>query len=114
MFDRVKSMFQTIDAVELSRLIESGEVPRVVDVRTATEVSRGTISGALHIELSTLPARLSELDSDSTIVVVCQSGARSAQACAYLAERGFGRACNLGGGIAGWVRAGLPLNGLDR
>ena len=26
-----------------------------LDVRTAPEVSRGTISGALHIELSTLP-----------------------------------------------------------
>jgi rhodanese-related sulfurtransferase len=107
-------MFHTIDAVELSRLIESGEPPRVVDVRTAAEVSRGTINGALHIELSTLPARLSELDSGSPIVVVCQSGARSAQACAYLAERGFRRAHNLGGGIAGWVRAGLPLNGPDR
>jgi rhodanese-related sulfurtransferase len=107
-------MFQTIDAVELKRLIESGEAPRVVDVRTAPEVSRGTISGAMHIELSTLPARLSDLDSDATVVVVCQSGARSAQACAYLAERGFARACNLGGGIAGWVRAGLPLNGPER
>jgi rhodanese-related sulfurtransferase len=107
-------MFQTIDAVELSRLIESGEAPRVVDVRTPAEVARGTISGALNIELSTLPARLSELDSDAPVVVVCQSGARSAQACAYLAERGFRRASNLGGGIAGWTRAGLPLNGLDR
>jgi rhodanese-related sulfurtransferase len=104
-------MFQTIDAVELSRLIQSGEVPRVIDVRTPAEVARGTISGALHIELSTLPARLSELDSDASVVVVCQSGARSAQACAYLAERGFRRACNLGGGIAGWMQAGLPLNG---
>jgi rhodanese-related sulfurtransferase len=107
-------MFQTIDAVELSRLIQSGEAPRVVDVRTPAEVARGTIRGALNIELSTLPARLSELDSDAPVVVVCQSGARSAQACAYLAERGFRRACNLGGGIAGWIRAGLPLNERDR
>jgi rhodanese-related sulfurtransferase len=107
-------MFQTIDAVELSRLIQSGEATRVVDVRTPAEVARGTIRGALNIELSTLPARLSELDSDAPVVVVCQSGARSAQACAYLAERGFRRACNLGGGIAGWMRAGLPLNERDR
>ena len=107
-------MFQTIDVAELRRLQESGQAPQVVDVRTAAEVSRGTIGGALHIELSTLPARLSELDSDAPVVVFCQSGARSAQACAYLAERGFRRAFNLGGGLAGWVRAGLPLNGLDR
>ena len=93
-------MFQTIDAVELSRLIQSGEAPRVVDVRTPAEVARGTISGALNIELSTLPARLSELDSDGPVVVVCQSGARSAQACAYLAERGFRRASPAGCGQA--------------
>jgi rhodanese-related sulfurtransferase len=107
-------MFQTIDAAELKRLLEDGEPPTVVDVRTPGEVSRGTISGALHIELSTLPARLSELDSDAPFVVICQSGARSAQACAYLAQRGFGWATNLGGGIAGWVRASLSLNGLNR
>jgi rhodanese-related sulfurtransferase len=107
-------MFQTIDPAELRRLLEGGQPPTVVDVRTAGEVSRGTIGGARHIGLSTLPARLSEFDSDAPVVVICQSGARSAQACAYLAQRGFGWASNLGGGIAGWVRAGLPLNGLDR
>lgn len=107
-------MFQTIDAAELRRLLESGQAPQLVDVRTTGEVAGGTIGGALHIELSSLPSRLSELDGDAPIVVICQSGARSAQACAYLAQRGFGRTCNLGGGIAGWVRAGLPLNGLGR
>ena len=107
-------MFQTIDVAELRRLQESGEAPQVVDVRTAAEVSRGTIGGAKHIELSTLPARVAELDSGARVVVVCQSGARSGQACAYLAQRGFARACNLDGGIAAWVRAGLPLNGPER
>jgi rhodanese-related sulfurtransferase len=103
-------MFQTIDAAELHRLLESGQAPRLVDVRTAGEVSAGTINGALHMELSTLPSRLDELDRDAPIVVICHSGARSAQACGYLAQRGFGRACNLAGGVAGWVSAGLPLN----
>ncbi|MGH8713015.1 MAG: rhodanese-like domain-containing protein [Casimicrobiaceae bacterium] len=107
-------MVQTIDAAELKRRLDGGEPPRIVDVRTADEVSRGTIAGALHIELATLPARLSELDADMPLVVVCQSGARSAQASGWLAQRGFGRVCNLGGGIAGWVRSGLPLKGLDR
>ena len=107
-------MFQTIDVAELRRLQQSGQPPRVVDVRTAAEVSRGTIGGAQHIELSTLPARLFELDSGAPVVLICQSGARSAQACAYLAQRGFASACNLAGGIAAWVGAGLPLNGLDR
>lgn len=107
-------MFQTIDVAELRRLQESGQAPRVVDVRTAAEVTRGAIGGAKHIELSTLPSRVAELDSGAPVVLVCQSGARSAQACAYLVQRGFASACNLDGGIAAWVRAGLPLNGPER
>jgi rhodanese-related sulfurtransferase len=108
------AMFQTIDAVQLQRLLETAPAPRVVDVRTAAEVSRGTIDGALHIELSTLPARLPELDPEAPVVLICQSGARSAQACGYLAQHGFGHASNLAGGIAAWMRAGLPLTGPKR
>lgn len=107
-------MFQTIDAAELRSLLEAEQAPQLVDVRTAGEVAGGTIGGALHIELSSLPSRLSELDGDAPIVLICHSGARSAQACAYLAQRGFSRPFNLAGGISGWVRAGLPLNGLGR
>lgn len=107
-------MFETIDATELRHRLDSAHPPRIVDVRTASEVARGTIAGATHIELSTLPARHSELDRDSPVVFICQSGARSGQACAYLSQRGFSRAGNLAGGIAGWVGAGMPLNGLDR
>jgi rhodanese-related sulfurtransferase len=107
-------MFQSIDSAELHRRLERGAAPRLIDVRNAGEVSRGTIDGALHIELSTLPSRLDELDPEAPVVLICHSGARSGQACAYLAQRGFSRACNLAGGIAGWVSAGLPLNGRQR
>lgn len=107
-------MFQTIDPARLQQLLETGPAPRVVDVRSAAEVSHGTIGGALHIELSALPARLSELDREAPLVLICQSGARSAQACGYLAQQGFGHASNLAGGIAAWVRAGLPLQGPER
>ncbi|HEY2862504.1 MAG TPA: rhodanese-like domain-containing protein [Casimicrobiaceae bacterium] len=107
-------MFETIDATELRRRLDGACPPRIVDVRTAPEVARGTITGATHIELSTLPARHPELDRDSPVVFICQSGARSGQACAYLAQRGFTHACNLAGGIAGWMSAGMPLSELDR
>jgi rhodanese-related sulfurtransferase len=81
----------------------------LIDVRTAAEIARGVIPGALHIELSALPARSSELDRDAPCVLHCLSGARSAQGCAYLAQRGFRRLDHLDGGIAAWARAGLPV-----
>ena len=102
-------MFQTVDAAQLKALLEGDDPPRVVDVRTAAELARGTIAGAQHIELGTLPANVDAFDPGAPVVLICQSGARSAQACAWMDQRGFQRVYNLGGGIAGWMRAGMSV-----
>ena len=102
-------MFQILDAAQLKVLLEGEDRPRVLDVRTAGEFARGTIAGAQHVELGTLPAKADAFDPGSPVVLVCQSGGRSAQGCAWMDQRGFQRVYNLGGGIAGWTRAGLPL-----
>jgi rhodanese-related sulfurtransferase len=97
-----------IDPAQLEQLRQDGSVT-VLDVRTEAEVARGLIGGAKHIPLNILPGRYQELDPQGVLVVYCQSGARSAQACAWLAERGFARVHNLQGGVLAWARAGLPL-----
>jgi rhodanese-related sulfurtransferase len=102
-------MFQTIDAAGLSAMLGEQTPPQLVDVRTQAEVARGVIAGARHIELATLPARLAELDPEMPCVIYCLSGARSVQACTFLTQRGYARLYHLQGGIAAWVRAGLPL-----
>jgi rhodanese-related sulfurtransferase len=97
-----------IDAAELDRLRAGGPVV-LVDVRTDAEVARGMIAGAMHIPLHTLPMRQAELAANATTVVYCQSGGRSAQACAWLGQQGFGQVFNLAGGITGWLREGRPI-----
>jgi rhodanese-related sulfurtransferase len=103
-------MFQTVDAAQLKALLEGDERPRLIDVRTTAEFARGTITGAQHVELSTLPANVGALDPGAPVVLVCQSGGRSSQACAFLDQHGFQRVYNLGGGIAGWIRTGFPIS----
>jgi rhodanese-related sulfurtransferase len=98
-----------IDAAELEQLRRAGTVT-LLDVRTDPEVARGFIAGARHVPLNQLPARYEELDPQALTVVYCQSGARSAQACAWLAEHGFERVRNLQGGIVAWTHSGLPLS----
>jgi rhodanese-related sulfurtransferase len=98
-----------LDPAGLHALLDSAVPPQLVDVRSAAEVGRGVIAGAKHIELAALPARAGELDAAAPCVLYCLSGARSAQACALLAQRGFQRLYHLDGGIAAWVKAGLPL-----
>jgi len=102
-------MYQSLDPVRLQTLLQSAAPPRLIDVRSVTEISRGAIPGAMHIELSALPERAAELDPEAPCVLYCLSGARSAQGCAYLAQRGFQRLYHLDGGIAAWAKAGLPV-----
>ena len=98
-----------IDREGFERLRSAGPVT-LLDVRTDAEIARGVIAGARHIPLNQLPERYIELDPDAELVVYCQSGGRSASACAWLAERGFARVHNLAGGVVAWVRDGQPLS----
>jgi rhodanese-related sulfurtransferase len=98
-----------IDVAELERLRQPGPVT-LLDVRTDPEIARGMIAGAHHIPLNLLPSRYMELDPAAVTVIYCQSGARSAQACAWLADKGFEQVFNLQGGVSAWLRSGLPLS----
>lgn len=75
---------------------------RFVDVRLPREYEIARIEGTSLLPLHELPQRFEELDRDEELVVMCHHGIRSAQAVAFLRQRGFARARNLAGGIAAW------------
>jgi rhodanese-related sulfurtransferase len=102
-------MYQSLDPTGLQALLASEPSMRLIDVRGPAEVARGMIPGAQHIELGALAARVDEFDPDAPLVLYCLSGARSAQGCAWFAQRGFQRLYHLHGGIAAWMKAGLPV-----
>jgi len=81
---------------------------RVIDVRQMQEIAMGTVPRAEALPLHTLPARIHELSPAEKLVIVCRSGARSAQACMYLQQQGFSDVYNLRGGMMGWMQNGLP------
>jgi rhodanese-related sulfurtransferase len=95
--------------------IEVAQVPdplpdgvTVLDVREQVEWQHGRIDGALHIPLTEIPDRAGELPVDQQLLIVCKVGGRSAQATAFLREKGF-EAINLAGGMIDWVDAGRPM-----
>jgi rhodanese-related sulfurtransferase len=85
----------------------------LIDVRTEGEVLRGVIDGAIHIPLHLLPLRAADIPQDKPVVIYCNSGARSAQACAFMAAKGFENMHNLSGGIMAWARSGKPISALS-
>ena len=76
----------------------------VIDVREPDEFvgPLGHIHGAKLIPLGQLGQRLGELPRDRPLVMVCRSGARSAQATVILQRVGFPQVANLNGGMLRW------------
>ena len=98
-----------IDPNQLEALKSSGTV-QLVDVRTEAEHAQAKIEGSTHIPLHMLPLKAQDLQgSNDPIVFYCRSGARSAQACAWLMSQGVTNVYNLSGGIMNWARSGKAI-----
>jgi rhodanese-related sulfurtransferase len=96
----------TIEVAQVPDPIPEGVT--VLDVREPIEWQYGHIDGAVHIPLTQIPSRAEELPVDPQLLVVCKVGGRSAQATAFLREKGF-EAVNLAGGMIDWSEAGRPM-----
>ncbi len=81
----------------------------LIDVRGPAETARGVIKGAKLIPLHLVPLNVDQFKTDKDVVIYCHSGARSAQACHFLASQGLDGLHNLEGGVMYWAGAGLPL-----
>lgn len=80
----------------------------VIDVRTPGEYAAGHLPGAHNIPLDRLDEAVEALGKAAQrgpVVVVCASGARSAQRCARLVAQGID-AATLDGGTSAWAEAG--------
>jgi hydroxyacylglutathione hydrolase len=82
----------------------------IIDVRQPEEFTSelGHIPGAKLMVLGTLPQRFSEIPKDQTIVFVCRSGGRSAQATAFAKDQGLKNIFNMQGGMLLWNELKFP------
>jgi rhodanese-related sulfurtransferase len=94
-------------------LDERDHALRVIDVRQMPEIAGGTVPGAEAVPLHTLPLKLNELPRNEKLVLICKSGARSAQACMFLAQQGFDNVYNLRGGMMAWAQTGLAIGSVQ-
>ena len=91
---------KNISNEELLQLQNGGAL--VVDVRTQSEFASGHIPSAENVPLDQLQATAASWGKDQPVVVYCATGARSANAAAYLVGQGFRKVYNLEKGIAAW------------
>jgi phage shock protein E len=105
-----KTAVKNINPTQVQEKLDNNESALILDVRQPVEYARdGHITGSRLMPLGNLLDRLNELPTDTPIICVCRSGARSRTACEQLSRHGFSDVTNMGGGMIAWKRSGLPF-----
>ncbi len=94
--------FTEVAPDEIRARLARGDDVFLLDVREPDEVAEWAYPIGVNIPLGQLADRLSELPSDTTIVVACHVGGRSAMAAEALSKSGWTTE-NLTGGAVAWV-----------
>lgn len=102
-----KQIAQTVSVSEAAELFSAGSF--LLDVREPSEWEAGHIEGAVLIPLGQLASRMSEVPDDKTVLVICRSGNRSAQARDLLRNAGYTQVTSVDGGMNAWIQAGYPV-----
>jgi len=102
------SPIETLDAAAVAQLLQAGRI-LLVDVREPAEYAAERIAGALLYPLSTFDAKALPDDGPRRVIFQCGSGKRSLAAAERRLAAGQKSAAHLGGGIAAWKAAGLPV-----
>lgn len=80
----------------------------VIDVRNKDELSV-KIKGAMNMPLDKLQDELEKVPQNKTLLVNCNTGMRSKQACQILQDAHFKNLYSLKGGIQAWQKENLPI-----
>nr|WP_088285418.1 rhodanese-like domain-containing protein [Ideonella sp. A 288] len=105
-----KSQAGSIGTAEAVRLINR-EKAVLIDVAEPAEFAAAHATGSRNIPLGSLEGS-KDLPSNKALplVLMCPSGARAGRAAGLLRKAGYENAIAVGGGLAAWREAGLPVD----
>ena len=87
---------------QLNDLRENDSNIQILDIREDTERNHALVKGSIHIKLTEIAKRHSELDKDKNIFVMCHTGTRSQTVVKWLKKNGYENCVNVLGGIDAW------------
>jgi rhodanese-related sulfurtransferase len=103
-----------ISVDDLYRMIDGGERPVVVDVRShiARSLQPRRIPGALLVPLDAVEKHVKDLPRDRDIILycTCPNESSAANAAKLLMNHGFTRVRPLHGGLDAWIEAGYEVD----
>lgn len=98
----------SMSVAELGILYESSSVPTLIDVRDADEFASDHLPGSINIPLTELSTAFSDIDRASSVIFICQTGVRSAQAATFAKSVGYTNVRSLDGGMVAWSTQFMP------
>ena len=78
-----------VSSKEANKLIRSGTIKKVIDVRTITEYRAGHYKGAVHIPVNKINKKTTTELPKKGLLVYCNTGQRARFAAEKLIELGF-------------------------
>lgn len=93
-----------IDVLELNKLLDAENKNdfQYIDVRPADEFDAVHVYGFRNIPLKELKNEISSLSKNKSVVVICERGNNSNEACRILKRHGFSNLIQVRGGIITW------------
>lgn len=106
-----KSRVRQIDISRYQAMLAAGEPHLLLDVREDSEWLEGHASGATHLSKGVIERDIETRfpDRDSTLVLYCGGGFRSALAADNIQKMGYRNVLSLDGGWRAYTGAGLPV-----
>ena len=103
------------EPLEVKELLDSGTSLVLLDVREKWEFDYCHIPGSIHIPVSEIIDRASELETKDPLILVCHNGRRSLYIGEELLTKGFNNVINLKGGVDQWaddIDTSMPKYGM--
>lgn len=106
-----KSRIKEEDIYATKKRMDSGEKFILIDTREDSEWARGHLPGAIHLCKGIIERDIENTvaDKETTLVLYCGGGFRSALAADNLRKMGYGNVISMDGGWRGWSEAGFPI-----
>ena len=107
-FVRTKVSGPALTTLQVTQLI-NGKNATIVDIRSPEEFAKGSLPNARNLPAEKVKDGAGVLKKDKPVIVVCANGRAANKVAAQLRSSGFNDVFVLGGGLAAWREAGLPL-----
>jgi rhodanese-related sulfurtransferase len=106
-----KTRIRETDIAGYKKMLAQGEQVLLIDTREDSEWAAGHAAGALHLSKGIIERDIEAKvpDKQTSMVLYCGGGFRSALAADNLRKMGYQNAISLDGGWRAWQQSGLPV-----